>query len=218
MSRTNSDLSTEEILAVEELNEIPNNSVIYKNNSWTYEEVPLWTDAQVLTSNWPTVAPTFEDAWGGGGGFTKLWEATLWANATSFDVALSWVKKNLYVVVRSKWITSNWQIAFRFNDDSWSNYTFNRTVDGTNTGPTVTTNYQFNWSHTEPWYVTANIVNDWVNPTMIQWRSILDHTSFFENEITWGKWNNIAQITKITVIAPSRILIAWCTIEVYWQD
>ena len=37
-----------------------NHKIIYTNWSWNETELALWTTSQVLTSNWPTSAPTFE--------------------------------------------------------------------------------------------------------------------------------------------------------------
>lgn len=60
MARTEWQLTNAEMISVEELEQIPNNSVIYKDNVWSYQNVPLWDTGEVLTSNGATIAPSFD--------------------------------------------------------------------------------------------------------------------------------------------------------------
>ncbi len=66
MARTWEQLTPEEVIAVEELNDVPNNSMIHKDNNWNYQAITIGADWTVPTSNGPTLAPTFQAAWGWG--------------------------------------------------------------------------------------------------------------------------------------------------------
>ncbi len=69
MARTDAILTPTEVLLVNELDTLANNSVIYKDNAWVINAISLWANTTVLTSNWTTSAPTFQ-AWGWGGWIT----------------------------------------------------------------------------------------------------------------------------------------------------
>lgn len=60
MARTWEQLTAEEVIVVEELANINNNSVIYKDNGGELQSVALGTSGQVLKSNGTTDAPSFQ--------------------------------------------------------------------------------------------------------------------------------------------------------------
>lgn len=60
MARTWQDLNAAEVITVEELEAVDNNSMIHKDNNWNYQAIAIWAAWTVPTSNWPTSDPTFQ--------------------------------------------------------------------------------------------------------------------------------------------------------------
>lgn len=163
------------------------------------------------------LTPPSGGSWGGWGWFTKLAEATLLVSAVSFSVNLPVTKKNLIVYIRSKWINSNGSISLQFNWDTANNYKTNRLLQWVQNWDNTLPYVILTDNHTEPSYQVVNISNElWVRKQILS-ESVVD-AAFREMCSAAAHWNNNAQITDITVISANRILTAWCTIEVYWQD
>lgn len=173
MARTWSQLTTEEILALWQLEWLSNNTIVYKDNSWIIKWVALWDNWTVLQSNWATSDPSFEEAswgwWYAESAYiaweitdeTLLWEWPIWA-ATTLS---AW-----YIGLTTAPTWSSFIITVAKSTDNGSTYPTTETVT-----LTATNNY-VKWTLT-----TAFAEWDWIKATVTQiWSTVAWSNLYFK--------------------------------------
>lgn len=107
----------EEVIIVEELEQAPNNSSIFKDNTWNIDWATFWAAGTVLTSNWPTSNPTFQPWWG-----WWSWDVTWpWS---STDNAVSRFDWTTWKIIQNSSVTiDDWGVVV-WSTISWNSNTF----------------------------------------------------------------------------------------------
>ncbi len=202
MARTSEQLTSQEIITVEELQQIANDSVIYKDSTWIYQRIVLWASGTVLQSNGATSAPTF--------GTVSAWDVVWPSSATDnaivrFDLATWKLIQNSSVLI----------------DDSDNITGINSLL--MNTAPWAHSDVEW-LMHWENWEWTLSIKTDvsWVNLQVWQeshvrvrnstWSQIDDWLAVFISGSTWtlpnitkAQANNFNQSSKTIWLATHDI-------------
>jgi len=229
MARTEAILLNDEIITVEELNGIANNSVIYKDNSWVYRAVALWDSWELLQSNWATSAPSFDvnlNTIAPLASPTFTWlvttpaiKITTWAG--DWKVATSDADWNLTWETPTWW----WGWAIELQDTQWQNYSwqiigiFNATTSWTLTevtlisdaipvGADATLELRKN-SYTSG-SVLSSVLTIATTDTLTNWKKQVSTTSFTSATITDGDYFVAYLVTSWTT---SPLMNAKCVIR-----
>lgn len=220
MARDEVQLTPEEQLIVWQLEWLDNNTVIYKDNAWVYQDVALWVAWTVLQSNWATSAPSFAAVW--------TWDMVL-ASVQSVTGLKTFDKDKLAMKWTSTWTTTvstantgatnytqtmqarNWTIA-NLDNETYIGTTavaLNRTSAAlTLAGITFNlTNNTLTWTKAQ--FDTA--VSDW--NICFDWDSVTNL-----NMNTWKLlWRNTASAGAVEEITLwTNLSFSWTTLNATW--
>jgi len=142
---------------------------------------------------------------GGGGGFwEELARTTLAIAGDTISVTPIAVREHLMILVSVADVGGAIRAALRFNGDAGANYAYRRFFNGV-AGLSVNQN-EINISNNlaSPKYIVVQLRNSNVNPKISSSVAVDESTSGAgtgpDSWTTYGKWQNVAQVTRIDVV------------------